>query len=136
MLLVSPATFPICAQPSCVPLRGSAILPRLHFSLPKLVDSGLPPSPLIWKSLWGFFEKGYWPACLPDYITKCMASQNQIPEVSLASTIGRMILLVRWVKDHGNLEHVNWPEVPLPQQMIQAQRLQGFCTKNIVMTVI
>lgn len=70
-------------------------------------------------------KKINWSPEVRDYVNRSFARENSIPEVTGPEIESRLKQIITDATTHGRLETTNWAQLPLPQQMIQEERIRA-----------
>ncbi|EGD99781.1 hypothetical protein TESG_07118 [Trichophyton tonsurans CBS 112818] len=63
-----------------------------------------------------------WPPAVREYVQRCFVPEQQIPGISRAEMEARLKQVITGAAETNSLEAIDWASLPLPQQMIQAER--------------
>jgi SAC3 family protein LENG8/THP3 len=111
-------------------------LPNNYPPPPGLVGYGsIPPPPLIANpsiqpamahtSADATPKKVDWPESVRNYVQRAFQSNNLDPNVTRKEMEQKLKETISKVKDSGDLHSVDWDSMPLPQQLIKAERAQA-----------
>jgi hypothetical protein len=65
-----------------------------------------------------------WPPAVRQYVQRCFTPESMIKGITKEEMESKLKKVITDAAESGNLNNVNWAELPLPQQMIQEERNQ------------
>lgn len=63
-----------------------------------------------------------WPPAVRQYVQRCFTPESMIKGITKEEMESKLKKVITDAAESGNLNNVNWAELPLPQQMIQEER--------------
>ena len=69
-------------------------------------------------------KKINWPPAVRQYVQRCFTPEAMIKGITKEEMESKLKKVITDAAESGNLNNVNWAELPLPQQMIQEERNQ------------
>lgn len=84
-------------------------------------------------------QKIEWPESVRSYVQRSFAKKNMIPEVSRDDMQAQLKETIAHARDSGQMYNIDWDNLPLPQHLIQSQRLQalhGFGSMGTIATMM
>lgn len=119
-LPASPAAFTTVSARRAFP-RPEPVLPPQSYHVPP-ADPPKPEKP-----------KREWPPAVRQYVQRSFAVENNIPGIGRGDMEMRLKKVISDAAESNTLLTVDWDNLPLPQQMIQTDRLRVDCT-NVAST--
>lgn len=100
-------------------LAGSSSIMPVQTSIPQVKKNETDRSSENAKS------KRSWPQPVRDYVQRSFAAENYIPGVERQEMESRLKKVISEAAENGTLNDVQWKSLPLPQQMINMERLSA-----------
>jgi hypothetical protein len=69
-------------------------------------------------------KKINWPPAVRQYVQRCFTPEAMVKGITKEEMEAKLKKVITDAAESGNLNNVNWAELPLPQQMIQEERNQ------------
>jgi SAC3 family protein LENG8/THP3 len=91
-----------------------------------------PPPPPLAQAAAPSPAKKQWSPAIRDYVSRSFAQENAISEVSKPELEVRLRSIITDMAASGRLDTIDWPNYPLPQQIIMEERTRATTTPFVV----
>ena len=77
-------------------------------------------------------EKVDWPPAVRQYVQRCFVPENMIKGISREDMEAKLKSVITQAAESNNLHSVNWADLPLPQQMLQEERIRSILAPSSI----